>query len=907
MKSELDPGQGSSFVARLLVRLVGLFCRFPYPTLVLTLGLAGVSIYIFCADLKYYTSRNDLISPNKDYQQRWKQYLKEFGKDDDVVVVVEGNDTNRMKQALESIAAEVRRRPTLFDRLFYKVDLRALQDRSLLYLPAYHIDQIQNNLKSMSLLLEFGPVAWRELTLFQLLHEARNRAGKIAPGKPLTLADRQLFDQLLSLAGSAKDTLDNPAAYKNPWHSLLPAAPEQTDLMAAPQYFFSGDGKLAFLLTRPIETARSFTADQDSVNGMNEIVAAMRTSYPDLTFGMTGLPVLETDEMSASQQDTEKASLLALFGVLGIYTIALRGFRYPVAITVALMVGTAWAGGWMTMTVGHLNILSATFGMMLLAMGDYGVLWVTRYEQERAAGRSVLEANCNTAASVGPGSLTAAGSTALAFSADMLDDFQAVAELGWIVGSGIFLCALSCLFIMTAILDITDRRLHCVKLPTTYETPLAPWLPLLARKPMWVIAGSIAVAVILGYSAFKVHYDHNLLHLQARGLESVKWELNLVERTAGARWHALSYTANQQEALALKSRFEKLPEVARVVEMASLIPLEQEQKQKQLEDVQRRLQHLPERGSTVAHDIPKPIPLKTELAVLVGQLQPLADVSPEPLLQNLRQSLVALRDKIDDVSSSLAEVRLQEFEQRMTADLIGDLYRLRDCSKPGTITLDDMPGDFREAATSWLERQMAVARFRQRLALGVWTAGPLLQGDSVGRPGSDRQTLHDSRRLEGNAARLPVGRGLRATGYRLGARRRFSPVASRTPCFGAAVHGYARNPGHYGLVQPAVEPRQHDRFSAHHRRRRRQRGARIARLPVAQKHRQTLSAQSHDRPRHLRARSYDHLGIWPANDLAPPGPIRPRSRPDPGSQLLHGLGPDLPPCSAPRLEQAPRP
>ncbi len=95
MNLENDPGQRTSFVARMLVRQADLVCRFPYPTLVLTLGLAGVSAYLFCADLKCYTSRNDLISPNKDYLQRWKQYVAEFGKDDDVVVVVEGNDTDR--------------------------------------------------------------------------------------------------------------------------------------------------------------------------------------------------------------------------------------------------------------------------------------------------------------------------------------------------------------------------------------------------------------------------------------------------------------------------------------------------------------------------------------------------------------------------------------------------------------------------------------------------------------------------------------------------------------------------------------------------------------------------------------------------------------------------------------------
>ena len=55
-----------------------------------------------------------------------------------------------------------------------------------------------------------------------------------------------------------------------------------------------------------------------------------------------------------------------------------RGFRYPLMTVATLLVGTAWALGWMTLTVGHLNILSSAFAVMLIGMGDYGVLWVTR-------------------------------------------------------------------------------------------------------------------------------------------------------------------------------------------------------------------------------------------------------------------------------------------------------------------------------------------------------------------------------------------------------------------------------------------------------------------------------------------------------------------------------------------------
>ena len=44
---------------------------------------------------------------------------------------------------------------------------------------------------------------------------------------------------------------------------------------------------------------------------------------------MTGLPVLETDEMIATQNDTKVASWLALAGVALLFLIAYRCFRYP--------------------------------------------------------------------------------------------------------------------------------------------------------------------------------------------------------------------------------------------------------------------------------------------------------------------------------------------------------------------------------------------------------------------------------------------------------------------------------------------------------------------------------------------------------------------------------------------------
>src|SRR5204863_6605508 len=173
-----------------------------------------------------------------------------------------------------------------------------------------------------------------------------------------------------------------------------------------------------------------FTFAQKSIDTLRALIAEASPRHPDLRIGLTGLPVLENDEMVASQNDSNFAGWLALAGVALLYLIVYRGIRYPLMTVAALLVGTAWALGWTTLTVGHLNILSSAFAVMLIGMGDYGVLWVTRFGQERQTGSDINAAMRTTALHVGPSICTAAVTTAFAFFAAMLADLKAVSELG---------------------------------------------------------------------------------------------------------------------------------------------------------------------------------------------------------------------------------------------------------------------------------------------------------------------------------------------------------------------------------------------------------------------------------------------------------------------------------------------
>ncbi|MCI0380947.1 MAG: MMPL family transporter, partial [Gemmataceae bacterium] len=720
---------------RVLAWLAGLGCRRPWWMLAATMLSCALCLWCTFSHLTYFNQRNDLHGKDKDYYRRWQAYVAEFGDDDDMVALVEGSSKQRIELALEELAAKIERQPQSFDRLFYKVDLRALRNRALLFLPAEQVRAIQEQLKPMALLLDtpvlggIDPLfAWKSLTLSQLLNEGRRRLGNGDAGPFLR--------QLDAICSVASRVLDSPAAYGNPWRSILPDSAHKQDLLSEPHYFFGDGGKLAFLLVRPVKEKEGFTFAKKSIDGMRDLLRGMETSYPDLRFGLTGLPVLENDEMVASQNDSARAAWLALAGVALLYFLVYRGLRYPLMTVSTLLIGTVWALGWTTLTIGHLNILSSAFAVMLIGMGDYGVLWVTRYGEERRAGLDIAQAMRKTALHVGPSILTAATTTALAFFAAMLADLQAVAELGWIAGSGVLLCALSCFLVMPALLTLWDVRFagNVDVVPVTslkeYQADRRPWLP--ALKPHWVIVASVAVTLGLGYLATKIGYDHNLLRLQAQHLDSVQWEQKLMANTDGASWHALSYTATPEEALSLKARFEQLPGVSRVAEAASLVPRDQERKLELLADIQARLKRLPERGVVVPHAMPVPEEvLRAARNLYDAVANPLPDgrgsEMPQPdgrgsdSLANLKQTLAELIDRLEHAPPDVAGQRLKLFEECLTRDLAEDLHRLKEASTPTPIHIDDLPQCMRERFIgqngAWLLRVFAKEC--------LWDYGPL--------------------------------------------------------------------------------------------------------------------------------------------------------------------------------------
>jgi hopanoid biosynthesis associated RND transporter like protein HpnN len=718
-----------------LARLLAAFCawtiRHPWWVLAGSAVATTLAFYLSWSRLHFRTQRDDLMSADKSCQVRWRAYLDEFGADDDIVFVVEGGDRARMELAVDALAVELHAAPTRFDRVFYSVDLRSFRDRAVLFLASDEIRAIEAHLDNQALL--FGPtaiVAWQGLTLENVLARAETLIEMQRRGEAMRESDLAFLRQVAAILSSAEKWIRGSKSFQSPWASDGRSA-NQLQALERPRYFFSDDGSLAILLARPANPDRqSFTPAAEAIGDAQEIVARVRGRFPDFQFGLTGLPVLEHEEMAGTDRDSMWAAWLALAGVAVLYFFVYRGLRYPLLTVGSLAAGTIWALGLTAVTVGHLNILSSAFAVMLIGMGDYGVLWVARFDEERRAGLDFDEAIRRTAVHAGPSILTAALSTSLAFYATMLADFQAVSELGFIAGSGVLLCALACLLLIPAVQAVLSRRNPTLApiASLALANSARPWLPYATRRPSLVIAVAVAVSLLSIPFATGIRYDDNLLHLQSSETEAVHWEMKLLQRTGGTGWSALSTTDSPEEAIALRKKYEQLPEVARAEEIASLVPGDQKYKLPLLERIAERLKSLPPRGQAIVHPPSSIELLRQRVDAVDGHLD------GEPALLDAARGF---REALSETPG--AQARLDSFNRELSGSLWDDLDALRQTASARPIGQEDLPTALRQRFIGktgrWLVRASAKQDVWDNDALGRFVAQTrTVDAQATGKP-----------------------------------------------------------------------------------------------------------------------------------------------------------------------------
>jgi hopanoid biosynthesis associated RND transporter like protein HpnN len=679
---DVPPLPATGLLGRALVAWTRACLRAPV-LIVLVAVLSAVAAGAWTAQrLGYKVSRVDLLDPESDYNKLWIDYIREFGEDDDAVIVVEGPARDAVIAVLRDLSRDVEREDTLFRSVLHEVDLSKIRAKGLHYLAPADLAEIDRFIERVQPVLAGG---WAQLRVGTMVGGLAGQMVAGSPsggggGEPPAAALERYSESLLAGLDGTPPTAGRPGDYISPWPGMPDSLSTLRDLSS--EHLLAKDGKLGFVLLRLQKTPGGFAGASAATDELRRIIDRVGERHPGISIGLTGLPVMEDDEMRTSQQSMIWASGLSLAAVVIVIIAGFGGVRHALMANGVLVIGMAWAFGWATASVGHLNILSVTFTVTMIGVGiDYGTYYVGRYLELRRRGRDCEAALLEASAAVGPGILTGAITTAVAFFSAALTSFVGVAELGLIAGGGILLCAAAELLVLPAVVAIVDRSPLGRHIPT--PVPVHAWLEPVIRHPRFVALAALACTLALAGGLHELRYDHNLLNLQADGLESVAVEKKLLTECDQSVWYALSIAESQEQLLERKARLLELPSVERVDEIASLLPVDEDLKRPIISRIRDRLAGLPERPPEI------PLDRLDSLGETLAWAQ--GEASKRPGGLRTAWHLERARDSLRRQGPEECFRALAGFQQRAAGDLLSRLHALAGVADPEPPALEDLP------------------------------------------------------------------------------------------------------------------------------------------------------------------------------------------------------------------------
>ncbi len=721
----------NGLLSRCLGGIVGFGARRPRLSLwiMVLLGCAGVGVTV--TDLRLQTSRSDLLAPN----QAWEDYSKAFGGDADLVVVVQTDFSNTplIQSVLNELGDRLEREPEYFKNVLYKLDQTNLRRKALQYLTN---QELQSAIRRVD---NFKPVLdeqqWDLLRVerlaSQLDRQIRSATSQQSNADTAIAYAERLASSLNGfLETGGADMRLNKHGFKSPWPDIVSTEIEHSAQDADLAYLMNGNRSVGMLHVQPVADAMGMDANARSLNRLREHLSELQAEYrpvaPDLDLSLTGIPVLEHDELRRSGRDMVNASLIAFLLVGVLLTFGLRGMRHPMLVLIMLINALAITFGIATLAVGHLNILSICFAAIMIGLGvDFGIHFVSRYLHLRQELFELDESLVMAGQSVGTGIFTSAATTALAFGSAALTGYPGLAELGVITAVGILICAFQTFTFLPALIAISDEKVDVEELPVPVSGKM--WRSAVAKYPTIAIAVSTLFICGVAYRALdyedgtvslNVKYDSNLLNLQDHSLASVQAERTLA-LSDESLLYAVAIADSPEQTAEIRKRLLELPTVDRVTELSSRIPgAISDEKRQLIQSLKSRLQKLPSQTPSFSASNPEVV------GVALDQLYKGLAESSNLQARQAAKLLDEFLNQLAALSTSQQASVIDAYQNLMAGSLLKEFGQVAAATSLDPVELNDLP-------SSWRDRYLRTDGERQLWLIKVFPRANIWEHDSL--------------------------------------------------------------------------------------------------------------------------------------------------------------------------------
>ena len=644
-----------------------------------TLLLSGTSVFYAVGHLGIDSDHAAMLSEDLPFRALRAEFHRQFPPlADPIVLVVDGDTPGRAQDAAEALAVRLRREPGITS-VFVPGGGPFFEQHGLLYLTREQLEALSDHLVQVQpYLAELS----RDASLrgyVGLLGEAVETTG--GQGSDLV----GVLDHLSEAFEAA--LLGKP--HRLSWTDLILGRKSGPDerrrfLMVEPRLDYSAYQPAA----APIETMRSAIAEFgfDGSDGVR--------------VGMTGYLALEYEEMELVASQARLAGIASFVLVTAILFFALRSVRLVFAAVATLLVGLILTAGFAAAAVGHLNLISVAFAVLFIGLSvDFGIHFCIRYREVSREGLEHGPALRDTGYVVGSSLVLCAATTAIGFYAFIPTDYQGVAELGLISGTGMIISLVCNLTILPALLSLGPRPAALARAPLTAAPVGARFVDRLrtlpVRHPRVVLGAGLLAAAAAGSILPDVRFERDPVSLRDPSAESVRVFRELLRRGSVSPWSAHVLAADLGQATALASRLEALGTVDRALTLQDFVPRDQEAKLSILEDASFFLEPIADGPDR----IPPPTPAEQmeALGIFADRLGRLERPGTAPRLRRAAARLqrAVVRFEARARASASPGARLSSLEDSILGTLPGRLRILFQALRAERVTLANLPEDLR--------------------------------------------------------------------------------------------------------------------------------------------------------------------------------------------------------------------
>ena len=379
--------------------------------------------------------------------------------------------------------------------------------------------------------------------------------------------------------------------------SVEEAADSLADIwLLGEEYFMNPAETMLVMTVRPVFSLGDRASLTSLSNGAAELGLEIAGSRPGVSFSFTGDVENEAAEERAINADMVYPSILAILLITALFAVSFSRWRSMVFAVIALLAGIVLDLGFAALTIRNLNMITSSFGVLLVGLGiDFGIHVASRYDDEADKGLPAETAMGRVFASIGSPILVGGVTTAIAFYSLMLSRTLAFRQFGLVAGTGMLTTLASSFIVLPALIaqfpGKNEKRNG--KHGGEYKWKKARSFSLVGKAsaftrrhpcPTLMIAASLVVVSIMFIPRNTFEYD--LRRIGPQGTPAQAAEKLVADNFGLSTWQNLAMVSSLDEARSLHKQFETVPLVRRVESLADYVPSRDDQ-EKQLAIIAR--------------------------------------------------------------------------------------------------------------------------------------------------------------------------------------------------------------------------------------------------------------------------------------------------------------------------------